>query len=43
MHVIDSYSDSFYNENKELYAAKIMWPTQNKLVICPSLKPIVGV
>ena len=37
MHVIDDRSD---DDNKEFLAAKIKWPAENKLVTCPSLKPI---
>jgi hypothetical protein len=40
MHVVESYSNNSNNENKESYAAEFVWPVQNKLVICPSLKPI---
>lgn len=40
MHVIESYYDSPDDENKECYAAKFLWPTQNKLITCPSLKLI---
>ena len=37
MHVIDDCSD---DDNKEFLAVEIKWSAQNKLVTCPSLKPI---
>jgi hypothetical protein len=39
VHVIDGYSDGLDDENKKCYAAEIRWPSENKLVTCPSLKP----
>jgi hypothetical protein len=40
MHVVESYSNNSDDETKEWYAAEFVWPAQNKLVTCPSLKPI---
>ena len=40
VHVIDGYSYGSDDENKECYAAEIRWQAKNKLVTCPSLKPI---
>jgi hypothetical protein len=40
VHFVDDYSDDSDDDNKECLAAEIKWPTENKLVSCPSLKPI---
>jgi hypothetical protein len=40
VHVLEGYSNSSDDENKECLAAEIRWPTENKLVTCPSLKLI---
>jgi hypothetical protein len=40
MHVIESYSDSSDDENKECCIAEFVWPTRNKSFTCPSLKLI---
>ena len=40
VHVVETNSDSSDDENKELYDAEIVWPAQNKLVTCPSLKSV---
>ena len=40
MHVIDDCSDCSDDDNKEFLAAEIRWPSENKLVTCPFLKPI---
>src|SRR5579859_107349 len=39
MHAVDDYSSSD-DESKEVMAAEIRWPAENKQVTCPSLKPI---
>ena len=40
VHIIDDCSDYSDDDNKEFLAAEIKWPAENKLVTCPSLKPI---
>ena len=39
-HTFDVVSDCSDDESKECNAAEIRWPAENKLVTCPSLKPI---
>jgi hypothetical protein len=40
VHVVDDHSDCSNDDNKEVYLAEIKWPIENKMVTCPSLKPI---
>jgi hypothetical protein len=40
VHIVDDYSDCSDDDNKEVCHAKIKWPVKNKMVTCPSLKPI---
>jgi hypothetical protein len=40
VHFISDYSDDSDDDNKECLAAEIKWPVENKLITCPSLKPI---
>jgi hypothetical protein len=40
MHVIESYYSSLDDESKEFNVAKLVWPTQIEMVMCPSLKLI---
>jgi hypothetical protein len=40
VHVVDDYSDCSDDDNKEIFPAEIRWPAENKIVTCPSLKPI---
>ena len=40
VHFVGDCSDDSDDDNKELLAAKIKWQAENKLVTCPSLKPI---
>jgi hypothetical protein len=40
VHVVDDHSDCSDDDNKEIYPAEIKWPAENKMVTCPSLKPI---
>jgi hypothetical protein len=40
VHIVDDHSDCSDDENREVCLAKIKWPAKNKLVTCPSLKPI---
>jgi hypothetical protein len=39
-HAFSTYSDGSDDENQECMAAEIRWPAKNKMVTCPSLKPI---
>jgi hypothetical protein len=38
-HVVDCESDSSDDEEKEVYAAKFVWPSKAKSYTCSSLKP----
>jgi hypothetical protein len=40
VHVVDDHSDCSNDDNKKIYPAEIKWPTENKMVTCPSLKLI---
>ena len=40
MHFVGDCSNDSSDDSKEYLAAKIKWPAENKLVTCPSLKPI---
>ena len=40
VHIIDDCFDCSDDDNKEFLAVEIRWPTENKLVTCPTLKPI---
>ena len=40
VHVIDDVADFSNDENREVFPTKIKWPAENKMVTCPSLKPI---
>ena len=40
VHVIGDHSNFSDDENREVFPAEIKWPTENKMVTCPSLKPI---
>jgi hypothetical protein len=40
VHVIDDHSDCSNEDNREVCPAEIKWLAENKMVTCPSLKPI---
>jgi hypothetical protein len=40
VYVVDDHSDCSDDDNKEICPAKIKWLAENKMVTCPSLKPI---
>ena len=40
VHFVGDCFDDSDDDNKKCLAAKIKWPAENKLVTCPSLKPI---
>jgi hypothetical protein len=40
VHVVDDHSDCSDDDNKKVCPAEIKWPAENKMVTCPSLKPI---
>jgi hypothetical protein len=40
VHVVDDHSDCSNDDNREVCPAKIIWSVENKMVTCPSLKPI---
>jgi hypothetical protein len=40
VHVVDDHSYCSDDDNREVCPAEIKWPAENKMVTCPSLKPI---
>jgi hypothetical protein len=40
VHVVDDHFDCSDDDNKEICPTEIKWPAENKMVTCPSLKPI---